>query len=375
MYEHVTSFVDDIERLGFDEAGRLGNELTHAMYLPDIVDKHYRDTLDSYGLEGVRPWSADIESLDVKATLAMLTWVHRADHFAEGTMARCLEDGFVYRILLRLRELDEGITRPTQIGFWRETELFGCLSNWYPAGFDFCDTWFATSEHWMMCQKACLMGDMEKAGQILAAPTPRKAKELGAEVEPYDDALWNAVREQLVYYGIREKCIANERVRNLLLSTGPALLAEASPYDKVWGAGVTADDPRFANPAEWKGKNLLGRACMRARSDVRQLVELGRLAAVSHEWPELDPSIARLTLLQLSRIPVARSAVYCYATIVSHAAPETYPSADAFLQHEEGTAIKYLAQIMQARLDDGLSVTGWFELVRALEIQHVLGRL
>jgi hypothetical protein len=114
---------------------------------------------------------------------------------------------------------------------------------------------------------------------------------------------------------------------------------------------------------------------MRARSDVRQLVELGRLAAVSHEWPELDPSVGRMTLLQLSRMPVARSAVYCYATIVSHADPEAYPSADAYLLHEQGMAIKYLAQVMQARMDDGLSVTGWFEFVRALEILHVLGRL
>ena len=32
MYEHVTSFIEDIERLGFDDAGRLSNELTHAMW-------------------------------------------------------------------------------------------------------------------------------------------------------------------------------------------------------------------------------------------------------------------------------------------------------------------------------------------------------
>ena len=87
---------------------------------------------------------------------------------------------------------------------------------------------------------------------------------------------------------------------------------------------------RFANPAKWEGENLLGRACMRARAVIRQLSELWKLDAVRHEWPALDPSIARMTLLQLSRIPATRAAVYCYATIVSHAAPHVYPSVGAY---------------------------------------------
>lgn len=292
MYEHVTKYIDEIERIGFDRAGSLDTELTEAMYRPEITDKSYRDTLDSYGLEGARPWGADVESLDLKATLALLTWVHRSDHFCDGDMARNLENGFVYRILLRLRELDGGAARPSQLGFWKEDEHLGCCSNWHPTGFDYRGTHFPTGEHWMMWQKARLMGDREKASQILAAPTPRRAKELGGEVAPYDDALWDAVREQMVYYGVREKFLANDLERNLLLSTGSALLAEASPYDRVWGVGVTEDDPRFANPVKWEGENLLGRACMRARADIRQLAALGRFGLVCHEWPDLDPAIS-----------------------------------------------------------------------------------
>ena len=267
-----------------------------------------------------------------------------------------------------------GNTRPTHLGFWRENESLGCCSNWHPTGFDFRGTHFATGEHWMMWQKACLMRDMKKAAEILDAPTPRRAKELGGEVKPYNGTLWDAVREQVVYYGVREKFLANEPERNELLSTGSALLAEASPYDKVWGVGMTADDPRFANPAKWQGENLLGRTCMRVRADIRQLIAMGKLDEVRHEQLELDPAIAGMTLLQLSRVPATRAAIYCYATIVSHAVPHV-PSAGAFLKMYPDATVDSILYSMLTNMGGGLPVTGWYELIRELEIQHVLGRL
>ena len=267
-----------------------------------------------------------------------------------------------------------GNATSTQLGFWRENEHLGCCSNWHPTGFDVRGTHFATGEHWMMWQKACLMGDMDKAAEILGAPTPRRAKELGGEVKPYNGALWDAVREQMVYYGVREKFLANEPEREELLSTGSALLAEASPYDKVWGVGMTADDPRFANPAKWQGENLLGRTCMRVRADLRQLIAMGKLDEVRREGFELDPAIASMTLLQLSRIPATKAAIYCYATIVSHTVPHV-PSAGAFLKMNPDLTVEDVTQSMQSNMGAGLPVTGWYELLRELEIQHVLGRL
>jgi hypothetical protein len=136
---------------------------------------------------------------------------------------------------------------------------------------------------------------------------------------------------------------------------------------------MTADDPRFANPAKWEGENLLGRACMRARADIRQLGALGKLDAVRHEWPDLAPNVARMTLLKLSRIPATRTAVYCYATIVSHAASQTYPSAGTCLKKEHDATVGDVMHSMQLGGGGGLPVAGWQELVRDLEIQHALG--
>ena len=171
---------------------------------------------------------------------------------------------------------DEGASRPaassedgpTLIGFWREKDALGFCSNWHPSSLVFCGREFCTAEHWMMWQKARVMGDTGSADAILEAPTPRRAKELGARVKPYDDALWRDVREQLVYVGVREKFMQNPKLAERLLATGAAVLAEASPYDRSWGVGLAEHDKRFRDISRWRGSNLLGRVCMRVRSDL-----------------------------------------------------------------------------------------------------------
>ena len=44
------------------------------------------------------------------------------------------------------------------------------------------------------------------------------------------------------------------------------MLVEASPLDRIWGIGLAADDQRAADPAPWRGLNLLGFALMEARA-------------------------------------------------------------------------------------------------------------
>lgn len=356
MYEHVTRYIDDIERLGFDDAGGIGDRLTHALYDPEIVDVDYRHTLDSYGLEGERPWAADIETLDLRATVALLTFVHRADHFIQwGFIDKQVENGFVYRILLRLRELDGGPERPSVVGFWKESDWLGCCSNWHPSGFEFAGNTFPTAEHWMMWQKANVMGDLASAEEILRAPHPRKAKEIGAKVTPYDGRLWDDVREQLVYYGVREKFLQNERERNVLLSTGSALLAEASPYDSIWGIGLSESEGDIDSVERWRGSNLLGRVCMRVRSDIRSGAVSAQTGATAANVL-MDSQVGGMSLLKLSRIPSARLAVLTYARIARKLsgskvhldewlakAPETLRAVDASVHRGDNPLLTSIA--------------------------------
>jgi ribA/ribD-fused uncharacterized protein len=48
-------------------------------------------------------------------------------------------------------------------------------------------------------------------------------------------------------------------------STPAVVLVEASPVDRIWGVGLTRDDPAATDPDQWHGLNLLGFALMQVR--------------------------------------------------------------------------------------------------------------
>ena len=58
-------------------------------------------------------------------------------------------------------------------------------------------------------------------------------------------------------------------LREFLLSTGRRGLVEASPQDRIWGIGLTADDERAGSPDRWLGLNLLGFALMEVRHQLQ----------------------------------------------------------------------------------------------------------
>ena len=62
----------------------------------------------------------------------------------------------------------------------------------------------------------------------------------------------------------------NENLKQFLLSTKNKILAEASPYDKIWGIGMNANDKDILNQDKWKGENLLGKALMKVRDIIKK---------------------------------------------------------------------------------------------------------
>ncbi|MGG2041442.1 NADAR family protein [Burkholderia gladioli] len=148
------------------------------------------------------------------------------------------------------------------------TAFFGAsdvFSNWHPSGFTFHEVTFNCVEQFMMYAKAMLFDDHVSAEAILRSTSPREQKRLGREVCGFDEGRWREAREKIMFVGCREKFRQNESFATALRATGTSLLVEASPYDRIWGAGLGEHDPRIADPSAWLGLNLLGIALMRVR--------------------------------------------------------------------------------------------------------------
>ncbi len=141
-----------------------------------------------------------------------------------------------------------------------------CLSQWYPAPFQVDGRLYPTAEHWMMASKARLFKDEEVLEEIMNVPDPKSAKALGRKVASFEESVWKLHAPDIVVAGNLHKFSQNPDLKAYLLSTGSRVLVEASPFDRIWGIGMSASHADAQNPDRWRGQNLLGFALMEVRS-------------------------------------------------------------------------------------------------------------
>jgi len=120
----------------------------------------------------------------------------------------------------------------------------------------------------MMAEKARLFKDESVLQKILNAGSPGAAKKFGRMVAGFSDDVWMAHRFEIVCRANVAKFSQNEELKTFLLNTGNKVLVEASPYDRIWGIGMSSNHQDINNPAMWKGLNLLGYALMEARDQL-----------------------------------------------------------------------------------------------------------
>ena len=144
----------------------------------------------------------------------------------------------------------------------------GCFSQWWQSPFVIDGHTYLTAEHYMMAQKALLFDDQIVFAKILAVKHPKQVKALGREVVNFDESTWQKKRFDVVVAGNLAKFGQHKDLGQYLVNTGNRVLVEASPYDKVWGIGMTKDDDHIQNPQQWKGLNLLGFALMKVRHEL-----------------------------------------------------------------------------------------------------------
>lgn len=168
-------------------------------------------------------------------------------------------------------------TQAAYFFFWGHQEKAGevtksCLSQWYPCEFSIDGFKYHCMEQYMMASKARIMGDKETLQKILIARDPREIKKLGRQVKGFDGIRWDMCKKDVVVLANLAKFTQNKALRDFLLSTGDKVLVEASPYDTIWGIGLSADDADAKDPNKWRGKNLLGYALVEVREMIKRLL-------------------------------------------------------------------------------------------------------
>lgn len=162
------------------------------------------------------------------------------------------------------------------IYFWSENNhKTGFLSQWYISCFKEYEntneeqkmvTEFNCCEQYMMYNKAMLFGDTKTSISILNESRPRTQKSLGRVIDNFNDEEWNKHKENIVYRGNYLKFSQNQDLADKLLSFPKnCIFVEASPYDKIWGIGLTESVAKKRHPDTWPGQNLLGIALGKVR--------------------------------------------------------------------------------------------------------------
>ena len=159
--------------------------------------------------------------------------------------------------------------------FWGHTPnpkkmTAACLSQWYDCWFEVNGVRYHTTEQYMMASKARLFGDEELLIEIMAAATPYDYKRLGRKVSGFVPETWDSKKYDIVVEGNKAKFTQNPALKEFLLSTADAILAEASPYDTIWGIGLDRERAMNGSVEQWQGENLLGCALMEVRDWLKE---------------------------------------------------------------------------------------------------------
>lgn len=152
--------------------------------------------------------------------------------------------------------------------FWKVGSEYGVFSNWYLRYMEVHAKKYNSVEQYMMYQKAILFGDEEIADAIMQTYSMSEIKALGRKVRNYDDKKWGEVRYDVVLTAVRAKFTQYDDLKEILLGTGDAEIVEASPYDKIWGIGTNRPH-EIMDKSKWKGQNLLGKALMQVREELK----------------------------------------------------------------------------------------------------------
>ncbi|MFQ5568734.1 MAG: NADAR family protein [Rhodothermales bacterium] len=142
-----------------------------------------------------------------------------------------------------------------EIKFYRVKEAYGCFSNFAPYPIDLKGTRWPTSEHYFQAQK---FAGTEHEEAIRRAASPMVAARMGRARNRPLRPDWDAVKDDVMREAVYAKFTQHAELRDLLLSTGDAVIIEHTANDHYWADG-----------GDGSGKNRLGQILMDLRRTLR----------------------------------------------------------------------------------------------------------
>lgn len=141
------------------------------------------------------------------------------------------------------------------IKFYKVQEQFGCFSNFaaYPIEVD--GKVWPTSEHYFQAQK---FAGTKFEEEIRRLKSPMIAARMGRDRGKPLRADWEQVKDEVMRRAVLAKFTQHEELRDILLSTGDALLVEHTRNDSYWGDG-----------GDGQGRNMLGQILSGVREELR----------------------------------------------------------------------------------------------------------
>lgn len=155
------------------------------------------------------------------------------------------------------------ITTDTMVLFWGEE-----FSQWHDSEIIIKGVTYSCAEQFMMAMKAAFFCDFETQEKIMKTLEPSRQKSLGRTVKNFNVEEWSKVSRKFVYAANYAKFTQHPDLYKILMATGNKEIVEASPYDRIWGIGLGANDPRAQDKSQWQGLNWLGECIMKVREDL-----------------------------------------------------------------------------------------------------------
>ena len=134
---------------------------------------------------------------------------------------------------------------------------------------------FTIREQYMILLKALIFAkgvnrqhNLQLADQIMQSSNPITVKSYGRKIKGFSDKIWDEWKFKVVVNGNYLQFSQNDKMKQILFSTGDREIVEASQKDNIWGIGYHETDAKKVDRKLW-GTNLLGKAIMEVREKLK----------------------------------------------------------------------------------------------------------